>query len=82
MKAVTVRIRDFRVRVPGLTQEQALRLGEAVLQRLSGSPFRSKTLLSPGAVNVRVQAAQGASIQGLADEIVRRIHSEVELERQ
>ena len=77
MKAVTVRIRDFRVRVPGLTKEQALRLGEAVLKSLAGSPFYSQTLLSHGVVNVRVQAVQGASIQHLADEIVKKIHSEV-----
>ena len=71
MNRSSIQIGDLRLRAPGLTPEQAQRLGRTVARRLAElQPNAGRRI---NALALRVRSDAGVSVDRLADEIVSGI---------
>lgn len=73
MKSATVQINQLRLRVPGLTQEQARRLGEVVAKRLTELPLDTNHSRQIPALVLRVRSGPTSSMERMANDITNRI---------
>jgi hypothetical protein len=73
MKSATVHINELRVRVTGLTPEQAQRLGELVAQQLSELSVRVDRSQRIPSASVQVRSSGSSSLEQTADGIVAGI---------
>jgi len=78
MKTTKIQINEMRLRVRGISREEARRLGEIVAQRLSDARFAVKSSRNVPSVNVRLKSAGTDSIEATANEIVESIRKQVE----
>ena len=70
----SIRIDDLRLRVPGLTGEQARQLGESVARRLADLHLGATSAKTIPALALRVRSRSTFSVDCLADDIVSGIH--------
>jgi hypothetical protein len=77
MSRGSLHINELRLRATGLSREQARPLGEMVAQRLAKLPLRLRRNRRIASVNMRVNFVAAQSVEGLADQIVRRIQQGV-----
>ncbi len=77
-KSPTVRIDKLHLRVPGLTPDQARRLGTLVAQRLAASPPVSKGSRVISAISVRLRTRGTGTPDQIADDIVGHVRRKLE----
>jgi hypothetical protein len=73
MPAETVRIDDLHLRVPGVSAEEARRLGEAVARRVAEELSVQGRVEHLGALDLRLSIAPGTPRDRLVAEIARAI---------
>jgi hypothetical protein len=69
----TIQIHDLRLRVPGLSREQARQLGETVARRLADVHLSGTSASSISALSLRVPVGAPVSVDRLAHNIVAGI---------
>jgi hypothetical protein len=76
--STSIRIDDLRLRVPGLSREQAQRLGETVAARLADLHLEEASRGRIPALTVRVRHGSAASVERLADDIIAQLRRSLE----
>jgi hypothetical protein len=74
----SIRIDGLRLRVPGLSREQARRLGETVASRLADLHLEEVSHGRIPALTVHVRHSSVASVERLADEIIAQLRRSLE----
>jgi hypothetical protein len=72
VKTGKLQINDLRIKAPGLTTEQARRLGQMVAQRLVSTQFNKQTSRTVPTARVQLNRA-GTSLETMANEVVEGI---------
>jgi hypothetical protein len=73
MHASQIRIDELRLRVPGLTREQAYLLGQEVAQRLAVELSASTRTQQLGVLNLRVNLEPGTPRERLGELIAQAV---------
>ncbi len=73
MSDAAVKIEKLRIRAGAMSRPEALRLGEAVAQRLAEQTRRPAQPQKIDLLRVRVRAPESSRAAGLADVIARQI---------
>jgi GGDEF domain-containing protein len=73
MPAESVRIDELILRAPGLTEEEARRMGEEVARRISGSLPVQGRVARLGALELRLTIPYGIPRERLAEQIAQAI---------
>lgn len=75
MSSRKVQINDLRLRVPGLSREQARTLGESVARHLAEVAPGIKRSVKMPTISIRIDQPANRSIEPLAREIANRIRT-------
>jgi hypothetical protein len=73
MPAESVRIDELILRAPGLTEEEARRMGEEVARRVAGSLPQQGRAERLGALELRLTIPYGMPYERLAEQIAQAI---------
>jgi hypothetical protein len=78
MKSPTVRIDKLHLRVPGLSPDQARRLGTLVGRRIAASPPATKGSQVISAISVRLRTRGTGTPEQMADDIASHVRGKLE----
>lgn len=76
MKSGKVQIKEFRIRVPGLTREEGRRLGQLVAKQLSDIAGNRQGTKSAAEISIRL-GSNHRSVDRLASEVTAQIRRRV-----
>ena len=77
MRKARLQISNLHLRAPGLSREQAARLGRNVAERLAETPFDQLQSQQIRSLKVQVGPGAGSSVERLADEIASQIRRRI-----